>query len=34
MRIKGTMKKASLFKPTLFPPPTPENKAKYLKAKL
>eukprot|EP01015_Nassula_variabilis_P029146 TRINITY_DN620_c0_g1_i2.p1 TRINITY_DN620_c0_g1~~TRINITY_DN620_c0_g1_i2.p1 ORF type:complete len:261 (-),score=60.69 TRINITY_DN620_c0_g1_i2:118-900(-) len=34
MKIKGSMKKASMFKPGIFPPSTPENKAKYLKAKL
>ena len=34
MKIKGNMKKASLFTPELFPKPTPENKAKYMKAKL
>jgi len=34
MKIKGNMKKATLFTPELFPPPTPENMAKYLKPKL
>jgi 3-hydroxyacyl-CoA dehydrogenase/3a,7a,12a-trihydroxy-5b-cholest-24-enoyl-CoA hydratase len=34
MKIKGNMKKASLFTPELFPPPTPENVAKYVSAKL
>jgi len=34
MKIKGNMKKATLFTPELFPAPTPENKAKYLKPKL
>jgi 3-hydroxyacyl-CoA dehydrogenase/3a,7a,12a-trihydroxy-5b-cholest-24-enoyl-CoA hydratase len=34
MKIKGNMKKAGLFTPDLFPPPTPENLAKYMKAKL
>ena len=29
MKIKGNMKKATLFTPELFPPPTPENFAKY-----
>jgi putative sterol carrier protein len=30
MKIKGNMKKATAFTPELFPPPTPENLAKYL----
>jgi len=30
MKIKGNMKKATIFTPELFPPPTPENFAKYL----
>jgi 3-hydroxyacyl-CoA dehydrogenase/3a,7a,12a-trihydroxy-5b-cholest-24-enoyl-CoA hydratase len=34
MKIKGNMKKATLFTPELFPPPTPENVAKYIKPKL
>ncbi len=34
MKIKGNMKKANLFTPELFPPPTPENKAKYTASKL
>ena len=34
MKIKGNMKKATLFTPELFPKPTPENLAKYGKAKL
>ena len=34
MKIKGNMKKANLFTPELFPKPTPENFAKYGKAKL
>lgn len=34
MKIKGNMKKATMFTPELFPPPTPENFAKYLDAKL
>jgi hypothetical protein len=34
MKIKGNMKKAGMFTPELFPKPTPENKAKYQKAKL
>lgn len=29
MKIKGNMKKATAFTPDLFPPPTPENFAKY-----
>jgi len=29
MKIKGNMKKATAFTPELFPPPTPENFAKY-----
>jgi len=31
MKIKGNMKKATIFTPELFPPPTPENFAKYAK---
>ena len=34
MKIKGNMKKATLFTPELFPKPTPENRAKYSSAKL
>ena len=34
MKIKGNMKKAGLFTPELFPPPTAENKAKYISARL
>lgn len=34
MKIKGNMGKATKFTPDLFPPPTPENIAKYLPAKL
>jgi 3-hydroxyacyl-CoA dehydrogenase/3a,7a,12a-trihydroxy-5b-cholest-24-enoyl-CoA hydratase len=34
MKIKGNMGKASKFTPELFPPPTPENLAKYAAAKL
>jgi 3-hydroxyacyl-CoA dehydrogenase/3a,7a,12a-trihydroxy-5b-cholest-24-enoyl-CoA hydratase len=34
MKIKGNMKKATAFTPDLFPAPTPENLAKYAKAKL
>lgn len=33
MKIKGSMGKASKFTPDLFPKPTPENLAKYAKAK-
>jgi 3-hydroxyacyl-CoA dehydrogenase/3a,7a,12a-trihydroxy-5b-cholest-24-enoyl-CoA hydratase len=33
MKIKGSMGKASKFTPELFPKPTPENIAKYSKAK-
>ena len=29
MKIKGNMKKATVFTPELFPKPTPENLAKY-----
>jgi len=29
MKIKGNMKKATIFTPELFPAPTPENIAKY-----
>lgn len=34
MKIKGNMAAASKFTPDLFPPPTPENQAKYAPAKL
>jgi 3-hydroxyacyl-CoA dehydrogenase/3a,7a,12a-trihydroxy-5b-cholest-24-enoyl-CoA hydratase len=34
MKIKGNMKKATLFTPELFPPPTAENIAKYTASKL
>jgi len=34
MKIKGNMAKATKFTPDLFPPPTPENMAKYKNAKL
>lgn len=34
MKIKGNLGKATKFTPELFPPPTPENVAKYMKAKL
>jgi len=34
MKIKGNMTKASKFTPDLFPPPTPENLAKFAPAKL
>ena len=34
MKIKGNMGKASKFTPDLFPPPTPENIAKFKAAKL
>jgi len=34
MKIKGNMAAASKFTPELFPPPTPENIAKYQSAKL
>jgi 3-hydroxyacyl-CoA dehydrogenase/3a,7a,12a-trihydroxy-5b-cholest-24-enoyl-CoA hydratase len=34
MKIKGNMAKATKFTPELFPPPTPENMAKYKSAKL
>lgn len=34
MKIKGNMKKATLFTPELFPAPTAENIAKYLSPKL
>jgi len=33
MKIKGSMGKATKFTPELFPKPTPENVAKYSKAK-
>jgi len=29
MKIKGNMRKATIFTPELFPSPTPENIAKY-----
>jgi len=34
MKIKGNMSAATKFTPELFPPPTPENMAKYASAKL
>lgn len=34
MKIKGNMAKATKFTPELFPPPTPENMAKYKSSKL
>jgi len=34
MKMKGNMKKAMAFTPGLFPPPTPENLAKYQRPKL
>lgn len=34
MKIKGNMAKATKFTPQLFPPPTPENIAKFKSAKL
>ena len=34
MKIKGNMSKASKFTPELFPPPTPENLAKWAPSKL
>jgi 3-hydroxyacyl-CoA dehydrogenase/3a,7a,12a-trihydroxy-5b-cholest-24-enoyl-CoA hydratase len=34
MKIKGSMSLATKFTPDLFPKPTPENIAKYAKAKL
>jgi len=34
MKIKGNMSKATKFTPQLFPPPTPENLAKYPSHKL
>lgn len=34
MKIKGNMKKATLFTPELFPAPTAENFAKYGSARL
>ena len=34
MKIKGNMAKATKFTPELFPPPTPENMAKWKSAKL
>ena len=34
MKIKGNMAKATKFTPELFPPPTPENMAKFPAAKL
>jgi 3-hydroxyacyl-CoA dehydrogenase/3a,7a,12a-trihydroxy-5b-cholest-24-enoyl-CoA hydratase len=33
MKIKGNLGKATKFTPELFPPPTPENIAKYMTAK-
>lgn len=33
MKIKGNMKKATMFTPELFPKPTPENIQKYSNAK-
>ncbi len=33
MKIKGSMSKATKFTPDLFPKPTPENIAKFAKAK-
>ncbi len=33
MKIKGNMKKATMFTPELFPKPTPENIQKYSAAK-
>ena len=33
MKIKGNMKKATMFTPELFPKPTPENIKKYINAK-
>ena len=34
MRVKGNIRKASLFKPEIFPIPNAENRKKYLIAKL
>lgn len=34
MKIKGNMAAATKFTPELFPPPTPENMAKYASAKM
>lgn len=34
MKIRGNMGKATKFTPDLFPPPTPENIAKYPTAKM
>ena len=34
MKIKGNMKKATMFTPDLFPKPTAENYAQLAKAKL
>lgn len=34
MKIKGNMSKAAKFTPDLFPPPTPENLAKFAPSKL
>tara|TARA_B110001450_G_scaffold52387_1_gene48991 strand:- start:93 stop:263 length:171 start_codon:yes stop_codon:yes gene_type:complete len=31
MKIKGNMAAATKFTPELFPPPTPQNMAKYAK---
>lgn len=34
MKIRGNMAAATKFTPDLFPPPTEENLAKYMGAKL
>lgn len=34
MKIRGSMKKATVFTPQLFPQPTPENFEKYRAPKL
>lgn len=34
MKIRGNMKKATVFTPELFPKPTPENFEKYRSANL
>jgi len=34
MKIKGNMRKATMFTPELFPAPTAENMAKYQKSNL